>query len=373
MNKLIPILTIFFIICIVILQIIQKMFIIPENIILVRIILIGLCLNILIFVYLTYSFSQVKQVRGPAGPQGLRGDKGYEGKSSGCNICGPQPTTYGYEKNQDLKQNLIIPQKPLFSKYELEETTNNYNRLNDIFNNKVGCPNKLVNDEEQANTKLTEIKNNLNKQSLNDDDIQNYLSSIKTRTETGNEQQKRESYPKCYGVEYKVPDSDPEPDTSRSTRVVNPYNKAPSELEINAQRLQNFKCPKNHYLKELNLRIGSILEAVKGKCTDGSIIKGSIPGKNYNDIVGGGGASNREPLNIKNTNALDIYSGTEEWKWAARIGGIGVPGGTVQKGSYGTRPVRLSCRNDEKIVGLNMYHSRGSRIVDSLGIICDKI
>lgn len=203
MNILIPIVIIFAIIFIVILQIINKIFIIPENVILIRLISVAVCINLLIFFYLNSSFRIVKNKIGPPGPQGLRGDRGYVGKNKSCNICEPEPNTFGHEKNKELKKTLIIPKKPLLTRLEFNDIENNFYRLNNIFNDEVGCPALIVQNEENAMKLMNKIKETIGKQNPTDEDIKIYLKSHKDKADGNDINRKKANYPKCYGVPYK--------------------------------------------------------------------------------------------------------------------------------------------------------------------------
>ena len=46
-------------------------------------------MNILIFMFILYSYDTLKFKRGPRGPSGMRGEDGPTGKSGSCVMCGP--------------------------------------------------------------------------------------------------------------------------------------------------------------------------------------------------------------------------------------------------------------------------------------------
>jgi hypothetical protein len=357
MNRIIPILIIFTIICIVALQIIQRLFEIPENILLVRIIFIGISINVLIFVYLKSSFSVIKNKRGPLGPQGIMGDKGYEGTYDSCATCFPEPTTFGYEKNVDLKQNLVIPQKPLLTTLEFEETTDNLYRINNIFTNKVGCPMQIVNTEQEAIDLINIIKTNINKEPT-DVDIQSYLQRIKHKADRGNSNEKRSNYPKCYGADF-VSETSQRTNNRYDTKMINPYGHSKEVLlSIVGTKFSN-ECPPGHYLKEIHVSKGNILDDIYGKCTDGSILE-----KRRDANIGGSFA--KKTINKQST--LDVYTSNSEHKWVKRISGIDTLKGT-DSGAMQT----LKCnKNDDVIVGFNYYYnSNDPSLIDGLSLKCD--
>ena len=70
------------------------------------------------------SFSKIKTKVGPQGPRGYRGDKGYIGKVDSCAVCGPQQNTFAYENLDKMKKELVIPQKPLLKKIDIQDKEN---------------------------------------------------------------------------------------------------------------------------------------------------------------------------------------------------------------------------------------------------------
>lgn len=342
-------------------QLIQRMFIIPENLTLMKIILLALALNILIFVYLNVSFGIVRDKKGPAGPQGLRGDKGYVGRHKGCGVCNPEPNTFGYEKNEELKRNLIIPKKPLLTELDFDETPNNYFRINNIFNDRVGCPNQLVADENEATTLINTIKNSLNGREPSDDEIKAYLQRIKTNADGNDTSNKIENYPKCYGIQY-VKYDDKQTDNSYDTKIVNPYNHSENTILMNANK-KTIKCPKGHFLNEIWLAVGGVVDSLYGRCTDGTIL--NKEGSSH------GGRGKKIPIG-KQSN-LDIFTGHKEYQWARRISGVGSNGNNIIGETGGTKH-NLKCKNNDTITGFNLYydkHGIAHNVLNAVSLKCD--
>lgn len=174
---------------------------------------------------------------------------------------------------------------------------------------------------------------------------------------TVNDQQKRMFYKKCYGVNY-IEDISDILYTRYNTRVINPYNKNKSDVEIDANVFTN-ECPDKQHLQELYATTGGgALHTIYGKCSDGTILR-----------KGGANRGNLKKSNIGKTNSLDIYSSNSEHQWARRISGIG----DIKSSDVGN-PTKLSC-NDGFIVGFNTYynkHDRGKDLIDGVSLICAK-
>lgn len=106
-------LIILFFIGIIIINKIDKIFIKTDYSMLIKLVLIGILLNLCIFVYLSTSFKVIKIQRGIRGPKGNRGMRGYNGNTKGCGVCSPEPDTIGYKRTENDKKNIINIQKPV--------------------------------------------------------------------------------------------------------------------------------------------------------------------------------------------------------------------------------------------------------------------
>lgn len=82
------------------------------NMVLLRIVLLGIIINICIMVFLVYSFSRVKFVVGPRGPSGVRGLSGPLGANAEINKCAKQIKTITKERNDRIRARTIVVQKP---------------------------------------------------------------------------------------------------------------------------------------------------------------------------------------------------------------------------------------------------------------------
>lgn len=82
------------------------------NKVLLRIVLLGILINICVMVFLIYSFSRVSFVVGPRGPSGIRGLPGPLGTNSEINKCSKQTKTITKERNDRIRARTIVIQKP---------------------------------------------------------------------------------------------------------------------------------------------------------------------------------------------------------------------------------------------------------------------
>jgi hypothetical protein len=112
-ETLIMVMLAIFIIGVVIVNYVSKLFRGNPNSRLVNMACYSIILNLMIFAFLYISFHNVKFKRGPQGPRGNFGPKGHQGIPDRCSICGPQQNTIGSEKVSNYKNNLVVPQKPL--------------------------------------------------------------------------------------------------------------------------------------------------------------------------------------------------------------------------------------------------------------------
>jgi hypothetical protein len=84
-----------------------------ESKIFFRIMLFTIMLNIIILVFLIFSFNKIKFVPGPSGPQGIRGRRGFNGKYDTVQKCEKQTKTLGDEYLEKRKGETIVIQKPV--------------------------------------------------------------------------------------------------------------------------------------------------------------------------------------------------------------------------------------------------------------------
>jgi len=82
------------------------------NKILLRIILLGVLINLCILIFLIYSFSRVSFKAGPRGPSGVRGLRGPSGSNAEINKCSKQTKTITKERNDRTRSRTIVIQKP---------------------------------------------------------------------------------------------------------------------------------------------------------------------------------------------------------------------------------------------------------------------
>ena len=82
------------------------------NKVLLRIVLLGILINLCIMVFLIYSFSRVSFVVGPRGPAGIRGLQGPSGRNAEINKCSKQIKTITKERNDRIRAKTIVVQKP---------------------------------------------------------------------------------------------------------------------------------------------------------------------------------------------------------------------------------------------------------------------
>ncbi len=85
---------------------------IMSNIILIRIVLLGIIFNVCIMVFLVYSFSRVSFAPGSRGPSGIRGLRGPLGRNAEINKCSKQTKTITKERNDRIKARTLVIQKP---------------------------------------------------------------------------------------------------------------------------------------------------------------------------------------------------------------------------------------------------------------------
>jgi hypothetical protein len=168
-------------------------------------------------------------------------------------------------------------------------------------------------------------------------------------------EQKKLFYKKCYGVDY-IENIYQDIYSTKNTRVVNPYNKNKSDVEMHADVFTN-KCPENSYVKELYATTGGgALHTIYGKCSDGTMLQ-----------KGGTDRGNLKKNIIGKTNELNVYSSNSEHQLARRISGIG----NIKSSDIG-QSTKLKC-DKGYIVGFNTYynkHPRGKNLIDGVSFIC---
>lgn len=100
-------------ICIIVGIIFERTIISSENKIFFRIMLLTLMLNIIILLFLIFSFSKIKFIPGPKGPKGIRGRRGFNGKYDTVQKCEKQTKKLGDEYLEKRKGETIVIQKPV--------------------------------------------------------------------------------------------------------------------------------------------------------------------------------------------------------------------------------------------------------------------
>ena len=82
------------------------------NKILLRIVLLGVLINLCVLIFLIYSFSRVSFQQGPRGPSGIRGLQGPLGGNASINKCSKQIKTITKERNDRTRSRTLVVQKP---------------------------------------------------------------------------------------------------------------------------------------------------------------------------------------------------------------------------------------------------------------------
>jgi len=82
------------------------------NKVLLRLVLLGVLINLCILIFLIYSFSRVSFQQGPRGPSGIRGLPGPLGGNASINKCSKQTKTITKERNDRIRAKTIVIEKP---------------------------------------------------------------------------------------------------------------------------------------------------------------------------------------------------------------------------------------------------------------------
>jgi hypothetical protein len=82
------------------------------NKVLLRLVLLGVLINLCILIFLIYSFSRVSFQQGPRGPSGIRGLPGPLGGNASINKCSKQTKTITKESNDRIRAKTIVIEKP---------------------------------------------------------------------------------------------------------------------------------------------------------------------------------------------------------------------------------------------------------------------
>jgi hypothetical protein len=82
------------------------------NKVLLRLVLLGVLINLCILIFLIYSFSRVSFQQGPRGPSGIRGLPGPSGSNANINKCSKQTKTITKERNDRIRAKTIVIEKP---------------------------------------------------------------------------------------------------------------------------------------------------------------------------------------------------------------------------------------------------------------------
>ena len=341
MNILIPVILLIIILTLTLNLLVEKLFVESNKLILVRVILIGIMVNIFIFLYLKLSFSKIKTKVGPQGPRGYRGDKGYIGKVDSCAVCGPQQNTFAYENLDKMKKELVIPQKPLLKKIDIEDKTNYYYKLNKLFTENVGCPIQLVEDEVQAVEIINAIKTELNISSEpSDSQIIDYLNrTIKSRADSENLALKTENYPKCYGVSFIEENTMSEKAPRADSERVRTHSNGGHRFRM--------ECDPGHFINTIDFHHGYHINSIGGICSNGKHLDEKGHKKDNRASVYTGKLSSIETAGERYTTGLKLKNNNY--------------------GSFRGNKQTLSCGNGA-IVGF--YGGAGGEL-DYFGLICD--
>lgn len=341
MNILIPVTILTITLTLALNLLVEKFFVESNKIILVRVILLGIMLNVFIFLYLKLSFSKIKTKEGPQGPRGYRGDKGYGGRADSCAVCGPQQNTFAYENLDKMKKELVIPQKPLLKKIDIKDNTNYYYKLNKLFTENVGCPIQLVEDEVQAVEIINTIKTELNISSEpTDAQVIDYLNrTIKSKADSSNLALKTENYPKCYGVPFVEENilgkQAPRTDSARVRTHSN--GGIPFRME----------CDPGHYINTIDFHHGYYINSIGGICSNGKQLMEKGTRKENRASIYTGKLSSIETAGERYTTGLRLKNNN--------------------RGSFRGNRQTLSCGNGA-IVG---FFGNAGEELDTFGLICD--
>lgn len=104
-----------FIVGIIILQVLNKIFAGSQNLATIRIFCICIIINIVILVFLIMSFSKIKVQRGPNGPDGNKGLKGSQGDPGGLVVCSLKYQTIEEKKALEKSLNYLDLKPPLLN------------------------------------------------------------------------------------------------------------------------------------------------------------------------------------------------------------------------------------------------------------------
>ena len=102
-----------FIVGIIGVQMLDKLFLGSPNLNAIRLFGITIILNIIIFIFIIMSFSKVKFAVGNSGPQGNKGSQGLYGIDGGINTCVPKYQTVQDKKAFEHSINYLDTKPPL--------------------------------------------------------------------------------------------------------------------------------------------------------------------------------------------------------------------------------------------------------------------
>ena len=105
-----------FIVGIICLQLLDKLFYGSPNLTAIRLFGITIIINIIILVFIIMSFSKVKFTVGKSGPQGNKGSRGYSGDDGGVNLCNPRFQTAQEKKAFERSDNYLDMKPPLIER-----------------------------------------------------------------------------------------------------------------------------------------------------------------------------------------------------------------------------------------------------------------
>ena len=79
-----------------------------EYYIIIQIFLVGIMINIIMFLFLTMVFRKVEIKKGPSGNRGSPGVKGFTGNPEYCADCNKIPQTLGSKKIEKDKDRVVV-------------------------------------------------------------------------------------------------------------------------------------------------------------------------------------------------------------------------------------------------------------------------
>ena len=97
-----------FSLCLIAYNILDKLYRRKPFFIILQIVILGISLNVVIFMYNYFYFRKHKLKSGPAGPQGETGPMGFQGELDNCPQCSTFSSTVGEEKIKKDSEKVIV-------------------------------------------------------------------------------------------------------------------------------------------------------------------------------------------------------------------------------------------------------------------------